>query len=304
MSKRILLTIAIAVMMISVPAMAAETTLNFEGTNPTNIMVMSQAQMNKPNYSTTRETSMFTLTGTGDVVGSIVASTGTYHCCCTLPIASVSGGYTASNGDFSSTFESSNLNWKSNPYPQTVPVLASATFSSQQNLSATGVTEMTVMGDASATCGRGQPLSAGQSFVGNALEVEVSAYNVRQEMIVKSDLRPALYGGIFHFSGISDEVNVELAGSAYGSFPPIDFSGHTGGEYRTYPDTPANNSSLRSSGLNYDLWVQEPYDGYAVHQNPLTADVSVYAPGAVSMPIYLYTSPTEVWGNASANYKP
>jgi len=187
MKKIFVMALAVLLVLgLSGMAMAAlpqvHTTVNFEGANP-DITVMSQATL-KAGYSDFRETSVFTLTGTGDAVGAITASTGTYHCCHTLPKAELIGTYTASDGDFQSMFESSNLNWKSNPYSGTVPEFDSATFYSQHNLSATGVTSMTVTGGASAKSGWGQPLSAGQSFSGTALTVEVSAYNVRQEMDV------------------------------------------------------------------------------------------------------------------------
>ncbi|MBA7572318.1 hypothetical protein ES708_14097 [subsurface metagenome] len=280
-----------------------EVTVKFEGSNP-DITISSQHQL-KAGYSTYRETSTFTLTGDGDVVGEITASTGTYHCCRTLPRTELSGGYTASNGDFQSMFESSNVTWKTNPYGNTVPEFESAMYFSQHNLSATGVTTMNVQGGASARCGWGQPLSAGQTFDGNALGVDVSGFNARQEMVVDSGLHPILDDGNFQFYAASDYIDVDLVGSALYS-SPIDFGGYTGGDYRTYTDAPTNDSSDRRSLFDYDLWLQKPA---TIYPNPLTADVDVYAPGSSMMIINAFVkgdikSPTEVWGDINYSFIP
>lgn len=276
-------------------ASAAETTVTFDGSNP-DITIISQHQL-KAGYSTLRETSTFTLTGNGDVIGSITASTGTYHCSRTLPKAELRGGYTATNGDFGSMFESSNLTWKSNPCSTTVPEMDSAMFFSQQSLSATGVTTMTVVGDASAKCGWGQPLSSEQTFSGNALEVDILGFNARQEMLVDSNLHPVLDAdGNFQYAASSDWATADLDGAAQGS-SPIDFGGSTGGSYRNNPSV---SSSARRSSLDYDLWLQEPK--YTVYPNPLTALVDIYAPGALSIISNAYTSLIEVWGDINFNF--
>lgn len=275
-----------------------KTTVNFEGSNP-NITISSQAQL-KAGYSTYRETSTFTLTGNSEVIGEITASTGTYHCCRTLPRAELGGGYTASNGDFQSMFESSNVTWKSVSTDYLLVEIDSAIFFSQQSLSATGVTSMTVEGGTSAKCGWGQPLSAGQEFDGNALEVHVSGFNARYEMVVDSGLHPILdTDGNFQFYVASDVVTVDLDGSAQGS-SPIDFSGYTVGTYRNNAGV---SSSTRSSGLDYDLGLEKPQ--YAVYPNPLTADVDVYAPGASLMIINAFVSSepeAEVWGDINYSF--
>lgn len=312
-----LLVLGLSGMAMAAVPPAVHTTVTFEGANP-DVMVMSQATL-KAGYSDFRETSVFTLTGDGDAVGVITGSATTYHCCRTLPIATVSGGYTASNGDFQSTFESSNLNWKSNPFSTTTPEFASATFYSQHNLSATGLPDepitidpvsgavsggsMTVSGNATAKCGWGEPLSVEQSFGGKALEVEVSGLNRRYPMDVdpvslKPNLDPV---GDFQFLSASDMVTVDVVGSALGS-SPIDFGGQTGGQYRTYTAPPGNNSNLRSSSIDYDVWLQE---SPTIYPNPLTAVVYVYAPDASSMVINAWTTTTpttEVWGNVIYSY--
>uniref|UniRef100_A0A6M3LW69 Uncharacterized protein n=1 Tax=viral metagenome TaxID=1070528 RepID=A0A6M3LW69_9ZZZZ len=268
------------------------TTIAFEGKNP-DITVSAQAEL-KAGYSTYRETSTFSLAGDGYAIGGVTMSTGTYHCCRTLPKAVLSGGYTASDGDFQSVFESSDVTWKSNPYSTTVPEFESAMYFSQHSLSVTGVTSMTVTGDATAKCGWGQPLSAGQTFSGNALDIDVLGLTTRQEMIVDSGLHPILdVGGNFQFYAASDFVVADLSGSALGS-SPIDFGGHTGGEYRT--TNPGGSSSTRNAELDYNLWLQK---SATIYPNPLTAYVGVYAPDASPLTINAYISPTEVWGDVS-----
>jgi len=109
MRKILIVGIIAFAMMASAGLVSADTVthVTWDSTNP-HIMISSHAQL-KAGYSTLRATSVFTLIGNGDAIGDITASTGTYHCCRTLPKASLSGGYTASNGDFQSMFESSDL---------------------------------------------------------------------------------------------------------------------------------------------------------------------------------------------------
>jgi hypothetical protein len=178
MSKKLVLTIAIAVLMITVPAMATDLTVNFNATNP-NVTVTAYG--GSANSLQWQGTAQFALTGTGSAYGTINANnagvSGQSNTNYTGQPA-VSGGYTASGGNFQSVFSASSYMTVDN-----CPKGNDYGHWSNHGINATGVTSgsMTVTGYAttaaspppSTSWSFGDLVEGGQDFSGTAEEVTV-----------------------------------------------------------------------------------------------------------------------------------
>jgi hypothetical protein len=224
MSKRIILASAIIALMVSVAAMAVTFTVDFTAGDPDVTVICHKANDMSTDWAW-QGTASFHLTGSSSAVGTIHAGTvGVFDMYTDVTgQPKVWGGYTASDGNFQSTFEA-------NSYMTMEPCFGYGQWSTH-SINATGVPSgsMTVSGDATAVWAGGASMGylteAGQTFSGEAEEVTVFGSKMHSGAGNVQPPDPAGWNPTL-FEG------AEFTATATGS-STVTFSGKTEG--RTYP---------------------------------------------------------------------
>jgi len=201
-------------------AFATDFTVNFDVTNPDVTVTVFKPNNMATNWAW-QGTASFNLQGTGSAVGQIVGGhNGVFDMYTDVTgQPTLSGGYTARDGDFASTLNAYSYETDSGYF-------AMAQWSTH-GISATGVTDgsLTVHGDVTAVWGSGASAGAltegGQIFVGTAASVTV--YACKYDSTRQSD-PPAVFDPS-KFDGA--DITIIATGD------PVEFSGGTEG--RTYP---------------------------------------------------------------------
>lgn len=178
MNKRIFLMIAIAVLMISVPAMAADLTVNFNATNPNVTVTVYGGLANSLQW---QGTAQFALTGTGSAYGTINANNAGVSGQSNTNYTgqpTVSGGYTASGGDFQSEFSASSYmtvdnSPKGNDYGHWSNHGINATGVTSGSMTVTGYATTAASPPSSTSWSLGGLVEGGQTFSGTAEKVTV-----------------------------------------------------------------------------------------------------------------------------------
>lgn len=245
----IALVLAVAVMLMPTAVFAAdppEVTVNFNATDP-DITVTSY----KPNTGdwAWEGTAQFTLSGTGSASGTVTGDfDGVFECYTDYTgQPQVYGGYTASGGDFKSTFSAYSYETDSGYFEMAAW--------SDHSIDATGVTagSMTVNGAAIAAYGSGSHfggfVEGWQTYTGEAEEVEVFASKLH------SNRQPV--GGTWDDSKIT---GAEFTATGTGSSTAT-FVGKT--EAGTYPNGTETSpyQVLAKQGVGFDIDMGSSVDG-------------------------------------------